>query len=99
MFKRTFDLIFVSVLIVLLGIPLLIIAVFIKLVSRGPAIFWTDRVGAGNRIFKMAKFRTMKLNTPQLATHLMKNPQEYLIFGGEFLRKAALMNCRSYSMS
>ncbi len=90
MFKRTFDLIFVSVLIVLLGIPLLIIAVFIKLVSRGPAIFWTDRVGAGNRIFKMAKFRTMKLNTPQLATHLMKNPQEYLIFGGEFLRKASL---------
>jgi O-antigen biosynthesis protein WbqP len=58
--------------------------------SRGPAIFWTDRVGVNNTIFKMAKFRTMKLNTPQVATHLMKNPQEYLIYGGEFLRKTSL---------
>ena len=69
---------------------MLAIAVLIKLVSRGPAIFWTDRVGLNNAIFKMAKFRTMKLNTPQLATHLMKNPGNYLIPCGEFLRKYSL---------
>ena len=55
--------------------------------SKGPAIFWTDRVGVNNGIFKMAKFRTMRIDTPQLATHLMKNPEDYLILYGELLRK------------
>ena len=87
MLKRTFDLILALGLIVLLGILMLAIAVFIKLISKGPAMFWTDRVGVNNAIFKMAKFRTMKLNTPQVATHLMDNPEDYLIPGGEFLRK------------
>ena len=85
--KRIFDLILALILIVLLSIPMLVIAVLIKLMSKGPAIFWTDRVGKNNTIFKMAKFRTMKLNTPQVATHLMENPEDYLIPGGEFLRK------------
>ena len=88
--KRIFDLILALVLVVLLGIPMLVIGVLIKLMSKGTAIFWTDRVGANNRIFKMAKFRTMKLNTPQVATHLMENPEEYLIPGGAFLRKYSL---------
>ena len=88
--KRIFDLILALVLVVLLSIPMLVIAALIKLVSKGPATFWTDRVGVNNRIFKMAKFRTMKLNTPQVATHLMKNPEDYLIPGGEFLRKYSL---------
>jgi O-antigen biosynthesis protein WbqP len=85
--KRIFDLILAFILIVLFSLPMLVVAVLIKLVSSGPLIFWTDRVGADNRIFKMAKFRTMKLNTPQIATHLMKNPEDYLIPAGEFLRK------------
>jgi len=90
MMKRIFDLILALVLIILLSIPILIIAVLIKLISKGPAIFWTDRVGVNNSIFKMAKFRTMKLNTPQVATHLMEKPEAYLIPAGEFLRKYSL---------
>lgn len=90
MIKRIFDLVLALILIVILGIPMLIIATFIKVVSKGPALFWTDRIGKNNTIFKMAKFRTMRLDTPQLATHLMKNPKEYLIPGGDFLRKYSL---------
>jgi len=88
--KRIFDLILALVLIVLLGVPMLVIAALIKLMSKGPVIFWTDRVGKNNTIFKMAKFRTMKLNTPQVATHLMRNPEDYLIPCGQFLRKYSL---------
>ncbi len=87
MVKRIFDFILAFILIIMLGIPMLIIVALIKLFSRGPVIFWTDRVGVNNHIFKMAKFRTMKLNTPQIATHLMRNPKDYLIPCGEFLRK------------
>jgi O-antigen biosynthesis protein WbqP len=90
MMKRIFDLILALALIILLSVPMLVIALFIKLMSKGPAIFWTDRVGANNTIFKMAKFRTMKLNTPQVATHLMENPEKYLIPGSGFLRKSSL---------
>ncbi len=90
MVKRIFDLILVLFLIILLSVPMLVIAVLIKLMSKGKVIFWTDRVGKNNRIFKMAKFRTMKLNTPQVATHLMKNPEDYLIPVGGFLRKYSL---------
>ena len=90
MMKRIFDLILATFLVILLSLPMLVVAALIKLMSRGPVIFWTDRVGVNNRIFKMAKFRTMKLNTPQLATHLMKNPKDYLIPTGELLRKYSL---------
>lgn len=90
MMKRIFDLILALVLLVLLSILMLVIAALIKLMSNGPVIFWTDRVGVNNCIFKMAKFRTMKLNTPQVATHLMRNPEDYLIPCGELLRKYSL---------
>ena len=90
MVKRVFDLVLVLALIILASIPMLAIALYIKLISKGPAIFWTDRVGLNNGIFKMAKFRTMKLDTPQVATHLMKSPKQYLIPGAEFLRKYSL---------
>jgi len=90
MIKRICDIVLAVALMALLFIPMAAIAVFIRLVSKGPAIFWTDRVGVNNRIFKMAKFRTMKLNTPQVATHLMKDPHEYLIPGGGALRKYSL---------
>ena len=90
MIKRIFDVILALVLIILLSVPMLVIAALIKLRSKGPVIFWTDRVGKSNKIFKMAKFRTMKLDTPQVATHLMENPEDYLIPGGRFLRKYSL---------
>ena len=90
MLKRIFDLILAVVLILLFGLPMLLIAAFIRLRSKGPAIFWTDRVGINNSIFKMAKFRTMKIDTPQVATHLMKDPGVYLIPGGAFLRRHSL---------
>src|ERR1017187_1975953 len=88
--KRIFDLILAAVLIILLGLPMLGIALFIRLRSQGPALFWTDRIGANNVIFKMTKFRTMKIDTPQVATHLMKDPSAYFIPGGAFLRKYSL---------
>ena len=90
MAKRIFDLVLAFVLIVLLGVPILIIAAFIKIVSKAPAIFWTDRVGVNNTIFKMAKFRTMQLDAPQVATHLMEKPEKYFITGARFLRKYSL---------
>jgi O-antigen biosynthesis protein WbqP len=62
----------------------------IKCTSPGPVIFWSDRIGRYNRIFKMAKFRTMRVDTPQLATHLMKRPQDYLTRIGGFLRTSSL---------
>lgn len=88
--KRVFDLILSLIFLVILIIPMLIIAAAIKLSSSGPAIFWTERIGVNNRIFKMAKFRTMKIDAPQLATHLMKNPQIYLTPIGQFLRRHSL---------
>ena len=87
MIKRIFDFILSVFLIIFLSIPLLVIALWIKLSSKGSVIFWTDRVGINNTIFKMAKFRTMRTNTPQVATHLMENPEQYLIFCGKFLRR------------
>jgi len=90
MIKRIFVIVLAVILIILLGIPMLAIALFIKIVSKGPAIFWTDRIGRDNTIFKMAKFRTMRVDTPQVATHLMKTPEQYLIPGAGFLRKYSL---------
>ena len=90
MAKRIFDIILALGLIILFSFPMLVIAILIIVMSKGPAIFWTDRVGLNNTIFKMAKFRTMKLNTPQVATHLMENSEDYLIPAGKFLRKYSL---------
>lgn len=90
MSKRVFDVLLAVVVMILLSLPMVIVALWIKLMSEGPVIFWSDRVGANNVIFKMAKFRTMQVNTPQVATHLMTNPLAYLIPGGAFLRKSSL---------
>jgi O-antigen biosynthesis protein WbqP len=70
--------------------PILLIAILVRLTSRGPALYWSDRVGVGNTIFKMPKFRTMRIDTPAVATHLMQNPDEYLTPIGPFLRKSSL---------
>jgi len=74
----------------LLFVPIVIIAAMIKVTSRGPVLFWSDRVGKNNKIFRMPKFRTMHTDTPDVATHLLKDPDEYLTPVGPFLRKYSL---------
>ena len=71
-------------------LPMLIIALLVKLTSKGPVLYWSDRVGKNNRIFRMPKFRTMRVDTPAVATHLMKNPEQYYTPVGSFLRKSSL---------
>jgi O-antigen biosynthesis protein WbqP len=72
------------------AIPILFIAVLIRLTSTGPVLYWSDRVGKDNVIFKMPKFRTMKVNTPPVATHLLTNPEHYFTPVGKLLRKLSL---------
>jgi O-antigen biosynthesis protein WbqP len=88
--KRIFDLFLFLCLVPVLLFPILMIAVLVRLTSRGPALYWSDRVGVGNEIFKMPKFRTMRIDTPEVATHLLENPDEYLTPTGPFLRKLSL---------
>jgi O-antigen biosynthesis protein WbqP len=88
--KRIIDFFTSFCLIGIFLLPLLVIAVMVRLTSRGPALYWSDRVGVDNRIFKMPKFRTMQIDTPVVATHLMQNPDEYLTPIGPFLRKSSL---------
>ena len=90
MLKRIFDIVFSLGVLVIFAIPILVIAAAIRLTSQGPAIYWSDRVGKDNRIFRMPKFRTMHVDTPAVATHLMKNPDAYLTSIGSFLRKFSL---------
>jgi O-antigen biosynthesis protein WbqP len=88
--KRFFDLIMAIVLIIVFCIPMLVISLMIKISSRGPVLYWSDRIGIDNEIFKMPKFRTMRADTPAVATHLLKNPEAYLTPVGSFLRKFSL---------
>jgi O-antigen biosynthesis protein WbqP len=68
----------------------LIVALAVRLTSPGPALYWSDRVGRNNRIFKMPKFRSMRIDTPAVATHLLQNPDQWLTPIGSFLRKSSL---------
>ena len=68
----------------------MIISIAIRLTSRGPALYWSDRVGKENKIFKMPKFRTMKIDTPAVATHLLSNPDQHVTAVGKVLRKSSL---------
>ena len=88
--KRLFDLILAIFLILPLLIPFLILAILIIVTSKGPVLYWSDRVGKNNKIFKMPKFRSMVINTPTLATHLLDNPDSYLSPIGHFLRTTSL---------
>ncbi len=88
--KRLFDLILSSCLMVVLLVPILVIAALIRVTSKGPALYWSDRVGVENKIFKMPKFRTMRVDTPAVATHLLNDPDAYLTPIGPFLRKSSL---------
>jgi O-antigen biosynthesis protein WbqP len=88
--KFLLDIFFSIILIVILSFPILFIGLLVRLSSNGPALFWSDRVGKDSVIFKMPKFRTMKLETPQLATHLIKEPENFYTPVGRFLRKYSL---------
>ena len=88
--KRIFDLILAIFLFLVLLISLLLIAVLVIATSKGPALYWSDRVGKNNKIFKMPKFRSMLTDTPAVATHLLDNPDVYLSSIGGFLRSTSL---------
>jgi O-antigen biosynthesis protein WbqP len=88
--KRLFDL-FICFIAGLILLPFfVIITLAVRITSRGPALYWSDRVGLCNTIFKMPKFRTMQINTPAVATHLLADPDQYLTSIGSFLRKTSL---------
>jgi O-antigen biosynthesis protein WbqP len=88
--KRFFDLLLSVILLLTLSPLLLIIAILIKLTSPGPVLYWSSRVGRNNAIFEMPKFRTMRIDTPAVATHLLSNPERFLTPIGPFLRKSSL---------
>lgn len=88
--KRIFDLLLSIILIVIFIIPSIVIAVLIRLTSKGNILYWSDRVGKNKLIFKMPKFRTMKINTPELATHLLINSSDVMTPIGNFLRRYSL---------
>ncbi len=90
MVKRIFDFLFALFLIILILPIILIVTILVWLTSSGPALYWSKRVGINNQIFYMPKFRTMRVNTPQLATHLLQEPQKFLTPIGQFLRKTSL---------
>jgi O-antigen biosynthesis protein WbqP len=88
--KRVFDILLATPLAVLLLVPLLLLALAVRLTSRGPILYWSDRVGRHNMIFKMPKFRSMQTGTPVVATHLLSNPDACLTPIGSFLRRSSL---------
>lgn len=90
MMKRVLDIAFAAVAALIFALPMLVVAVLVRATSAGPALYWSDRVGRNNTLFSMPKFRTMRVGTPDVATHLMAQPQAYLTPIGSFLRKTSL---------
>lgn len=88
--KRLFDLATALLLALVLVVPMALIAVAVRLTSRGPALYWSERVGRDNSIFSMPKFRSMYSGTPPLATHLLSNPDAHITPFGKFLRSSSL---------
>ena len=88
--KRLFDLALALVAAVFLVLPIAAVAMAVRLTSPGPVLYWSNRVGRENRIFKMPKFRSMRIDTPAVATHLLQNPDQWLTPIGSFLRKSSL---------
>ncbi len=88
--KRVFDVIVAMPVLLLLLPPLILIAVLIKATSKGPVLHWSRRVGRNNKLFRMPKFRSMRIDTPQLPTHLLSDPANYLTPIGSFLRRTSL---------
>jgi len=88
--KRVFDVILVLFLIVPLFFPIVVVAVLVRVTSKGSVLYWSDRVGKKNKIFKMPKYRSMRIDTPTVATHLLSDPDIYLSPIGGFLRRTSL---------
>ena len=88
--KRLIDLALALVIGVLILIPVILVAISVRATSKGPALYWSDRVGRNNVLFKMPKFRSMRLDTPAVATHLLPDPDTFLTPIGSFLRKSSL---------
>jgi len=88
--KRVFDIFISLILIIFLSSLMVFILIAVKLTSKGPILYWSNRMGKSNVFFKMPKFRTMKVSTPVLATHLLHNPESYLSPIGGFLRRYSL---------
>jgi O-antigen biosynthesis protein WbqP len=88
--KRLFDLVLAAILTILFAMPLIVVALAVRLTSSGPVLYWSDRVGRDNKIFKMPKFRSMRADTPAVATHLLGNPHSFLTPIGSFLRRSSL---------
>jgi O-antigen biosynthesis protein WbqP len=88
--KRFFDITISFLAVIVLSIPMLLVSIIIKVSSRGPVLYWSDRVGKNNTIFRMPKFRTMLIETPAVATHLLSDPDRYLTPIGKFLRKTSI---------
>ena len=88
--KRLFDIVASTVLLLVFAVPMALIALMVRLTSKGPILYWSDRVGSNNRIFRMPKFRTMRIDTPEIATHLLADPGRYLTPIGSLLRRTSL---------
>ena len=88
--KRAFDLLLAVCGAALLAVPIVVIALLVRSTSAGPALYWSERVGKNNRIFRMPKFRSMRMGTPAVATHLLPNPDTYVTTIGRFLRRTSL---------
>ena len=88
--KRAFDFVLALWLLLCASIPMLFVALLVKLTSKGPVLYWSDRVGINNQVFSMPKFRSMKIDTPAVATHLLPDPKSVLTPIGDFLRKSSL---------
>ena len=90
MLKRGFDFLLAFMVSLFFILPIIVVALLVRLTSKGPALYWSDRVGVNNRIFKMPKFRSMRIDTPAVATHLLADPKACLTPIGGFLRKSSL---------
>ena len=88
--KRVFDLLTTVILLLVLIVPMIIVALLVKTTSKGHFLYWSERVGVDNGIFQMPKFRTMRIDTPAVATHLLAEPDAYLTPIGPFLRRSSL---------
>ena len=88
--KRIFDLVVSFLALVIFSPLIIVVALFVRVSSKGPALYWSDRVGKCGILFKMPKFRTMQLGVPALATHLLSDSGKYLTPVGSFLRKSSL---------
>ena len=88
--KRALDALLAATALLVLAIPIALVALAVKLTSRGPALYWSERIGRDNRTFRMPKFRSMRVDTPVVATHLLESPDRWLTPIGSFLRRSSL---------